>query len=138
MGTVTVRWLESKLFLAQDSHAHPIVLGKDPRDITQWAGAKASDLLLIAAAACPAWDVVEILLKQRAPLKDLRVECRAEQLPNPPYTYTCIHLHYQVRGDIQPHKLEKAIRLAEDKYCSVLSTLRLAIPVTSDFEIEAG
>jgi hypothetical protein len=39
MGTVTVRWLEEKHFLAQDSHAHPIVLGRDPRDLTQWAGA---------------------------------------------------------------------------------------------------
>jgi putative redox protein len=79
--------------------------------------------------------VVEILLKQREPLEDLRVECSAEQLPEPPYTFTKIHLHYMARGNLNPQKLEKAIRLSEDRYCSVLSTLRLAIPVTSDYEI---
>jgi hypothetical protein len=56
-------------------------------------------------------------------------------MSDPPYTFTCIHLHYQVTGAVNPEKLERAVRLSEDKYCSVISTLRPGVPITNDFQI---
>jgi len=135
MGTITLRWLENHLMVGSDTHGHSVVIGQSPEPPNEWVGMKPSDLLLVAAAACSTWDVVEILAKQRQPLEDLKVVCSGEQLSDPPNTFTSIHLHYVARGAINAEKLEKAIRLSEDKYCSVISTLRPGVVITSDFEI---
>jgi len=136
MSTVTLRWVDGKLMVGTDSNGHSIVIGKLPEDEKTFIGIKPSDLLLLAAAACTAYDVIEILLKQREPLKDLKILCSGEQLSEPPYNFTGIHLHYMIIGDVNKEKLERAIRLTEDKYCSVVTTLRPALPVTSDYEIK--
>ena len=135
MGTVTLRWVEGLLMVGTDSTGHSIVIGRSPEDKDSFVGLKASDLLLLAAAACSVYDVVEILAKQREPLQDLKVFCTGDQLPDPPYTFTKIHLHYQVKGAVDEKKLARAIQLSEDKYCSVISTLRPSVPVSSDYEI---
>jgi len=135
MGAITLRWVEEKMMVVSDTNGHSIVVGRSPDPQHQWIGVKPSDLLLMAVASCSAYDVVEILTKQREPLNDLKIVCTGDQLSEPPYTFTCIHLHYQVVGAVNSEKLERAIRLSEDKYCSVISTLRPGVPVTSDFEI---
>ena len=86
-------------------------------------------------ASCSAYDVVEIMEKQRESLDDLKVICEGDQTSEPPYTFTKIHLHYVAKGAVDPKKLEKAIRLSNDKYCSVICTLRPGVPISSDFEI---
>ena len=135
MGTITLHWLEGKLMVGIDSNHNAIVIGKSRERPDEFVGMKPSDLLLISAAACSAYDVVEILQKQREPLHGLKVLCSGEQMPEPPYTFTSIHIHYIVDGEVNPTKLKKAIYLSEDKYCSVISTLRPGVPVTSDYEI---
>lgn len=135
MGSVTIRWLESKMFVGSDSNGHSVVIGKSPDPGFQWAGIKPSDLLLLAVASCSAFDVVEILSKQREPLLDIKIVCEGDQMSDPPYTFTRVHLHYMVYGDVNPDRLMKAIRLSEEKYCSVISSLRPGVPISSDFEI---
>lgn len=140
MGIVTLRWLESHLMVGSDSNGHSIVIGENPQgDDPPWLGIKPSDLLLLAAASCSSYDVVSILKKQREPLMDLKVICSGEQMPEPPYAFIRIHLHYIVTGPVNAERLEKAIRLSEVKYCSVICTLTAGgLPVSSDFEILPG
>ena len=135
MGTVTLRWVEEKLMVVSDSNGHSVVVGRSPDPHFTYGGVKPSDLLLMAAAACSAYDVVEILTKQREPLVDLKVYCSGDQMSDIPYAFTKIHLRYEVHGSVKPEKLERAIRLSCEKYCSVLATLRPGVPISSDYEI---
>ena len=136
MGTITLRWVEGILMVGTDSNGHSIVIGRSPEDRDIFVGVKPSDLLLLAVASCTVYDVVDILAKQREPLKDLKVLCSGEQLPDPPNTFTKIHLHYEVTGAVDIKKLERAIHLSEDKYCSVISTLRPSVDISSDYEVK--
>ncbi|MDI6696476.1 MAG: OsmC family protein [Anaerolineales bacterium] len=135
MSSIILRWVEEKLMVASDSHGFSIAIGRSPDPAFEWAGVKPSDLLLMAVAACSAYDVVEILTKQREPLEDLKIICEGKQLDSPPYTFTNVHLRYEVHGAVNEEKLRRAIQLSEDKYCSVISTLRLGVPVTSEYEL---
>lgn len=135
MGTVSVKWIESTLMTGADSAGRPLVIGWARDREPQWAGLKPSDLLLLAAASCSTYDVVDILTKQREPLEGLDVTCTGEQLTEPPYNFTCIHLHYTVKGAVNPNKLARAIQLSEEKYCSVLNTLKPTVQVSSDFTV---
>ncbi len=136
MGTVSLKWLGSQMMLGADSFGRPVAIGWDRDREPEWTGLKPSDLLLLAAASCSAYDVVSILTKQREPLEGLEVSCAGEQESEPPYTFTTIHLHYVANGAVSPDKLARAIRLSEDKYCSVLNTLKAAVKITSDFELK--
>ena len=135
MGTITLRWVESTLMVGSDSNGHSIVIGRSPDDKSQYIGVKPSDLLLISAASCTAYDVVEILLKQRQPLQDFKIICRGDQQDEPPYKFTHIHIHFIIHGQVDPEKVRKAIQLSEQKYCSVTNTLKSGVTITSDYEI---
>jgi putative redox protein len=135
MGTITLRQVEKHLMVASDSNGHSVVIGKSPDPEHQWSGIKPSDLLLMAVASCSAYDVVEILTKQRTPFQDLKVICSGDQMSEPPYTFTRIHVRYELSGDVTPDKLARAISLSEEKYCSVIATLRPGTSISSEFEI---
>lgn len=134
-STVKLKWINSTLMMGMDSRGRSIVIGKDSESDTEWLGLKASDLLLISAAACTAYDVVNILKKQRERVIGFEVICTGEQLSDPPFTFVGIKMKYQIKGRIDRDKLEKAIYLSEEKYCSVLSTLKRALNFESSYEV---
>lgn len=58
-----------------------------------------------------------------------------EQETEPPYQFVILHLHYVITGQVNPEKLARAIQLSEEKYCSVIATLRPSVTISSDYEI---
>jgi putative redox protein len=135
MGTVSLKLVAGQLMVGADSFGHPLVIGSWPEKSPEWAGLKPSDLLLLAAASCSAYDVAMILGKQREPLEALEVQCTGTQEPEPPYQFTAIHLHYTAKGAVNPQKLARAIELSETKYCSVINTLKASVRITNDYDI---
>jgi putative redox protein len=99
------------------------------------AGAKPSDLLPVSLAACTAYDVVEILRKQRQERRGLAVEVTSTQDPDPPWTFRAIHMAFEFTGTIEERRAERAIDLAERKYCAVAATLRPVVALTHAFTI---
>lgn len=134
-STIQLKWIDGTLMTAVDSGGRPLVLGSLAADIHEWRGLKGSDLLLVSAAACATYDIITILQKQREPVEKLDVICTGEQAKDPPYKFEKIHLHYIIKGKVDADKAAKAIHLSEDKYCSVVATLRAAVAYSSDFEI---
>ena len=135
MGQIAVKWMDSQLMVGVDSFGHPLVMGSWPEKSPEWAGLKPSDLLLLSAASCSAYDVIVILDKQREPLGGLEVTCDGTQNPDPPYAFTELHLHYTAYAPVNEKKLARAIELSEEKYCSVINTLKPTVKISSDYEI---
>lgn len=129
---IQVKWLEEKQFVGIDSTGHSVVLSSPADGI----GMKPSDLLLVSLAGCTAYDVVDILGKQRQKLAGMTVEVNGEQDPEPPWTFRHIHTVFRLRGDLDPIAVRRAIELSEKKYCSVAATVRCAANLTWEFEIE--
>jgi len=134
-GTVNIRWAGARMMLGIDSRGSVIPIGFNRDEDPVWKAIKPSDLLLLAAASCSAYDVVEILQKQREPMEGLDIQCSGEQITEQPYNFVSIHLKYLIKGAVNPEKVERAIRLSEDKYCSVLATLRPSLEISSEYEI---
>ena len=89
-------------------------------------GPSPMDMLLVALATCMGSDVRMILEKSRVPLEALEVEVRGTRAPTDPRRYEELRLVYRVEGPGEEHqsRLERAIRLSRDTYCSVLHSLR--------------
>ena len=93
--------------------------------------------VLASLAACSSFHVLNILKKKRITVTGYSVEATAERREDPPpRVFTKIHLKYIVKGEnITPHAVETAIKLSEEKYCSVGGMLKKSVSITSSFEI---
>ena len=92
--------------------------------------------VLASLAACSSYHVVTILKKKRQDFSDYSVEMTADRRDEPPRVFTSIHLKYIIKGkNISREAVESAIRLSEEKYCSVGGMLKNAVKITSSYEI---
>ena len=95
-----------------------------------------TELLLVGLITCTGMDVVSILRKMRVVFREFRVSAEAEREPERPKAFTKIKLTYSVRGqDIPEDKLNRAIELSQERYCTAAASLRRALPLTHTFEI---
>lgn len=131
---VALRWLGDGLRFEGGAVGGPVTaVDGDGR----WATSPVN-LLAISLAACTAADVVDILGKMRVRLEALAVNVEGERRPEPPRRYTRIRLEYRVRGvpaEDEP-KLQRAVTLSHEKYCSVLHSLREDIELTTAVVLE--
>ncbi|MBN8657979.1 MAG: OsmC family protein [Anaerolineae bacterium] len=98
-----------------------------------------ADLLTMSLIGCSAYDVVEILEKQRQELHQLKISAEAQQDETPPWKFRKIHIHYQAIGRrLDLEKVKKAIHLSEEKYCSVYATLKDVIEITHEVDVVEG
>jgi putative redox protein len=91
--------------------------------------------LALSLAGCMASDVVHILVKGRMELKGLTAHLVAERAPEEPRRLVKVELRFAVRGAVPADKLERAIMLSRERYCSVWHSLRPDIAFTTSFEV---
>lgn len=101
------------------------------------AGPRPMELVLMGVAGCASYDVVTILKKSREEITGCRASVEATRAEEAPKVYTQIHLHFVVSGKNLTHaKVERAVRLSADKYCSASIMLgRGGVEITHTFEI---
>jgi putative redox protein len=99
-------------------------------------GVTPMELLATSLGACTAMDVASILVKMRQPLEEFSVEVSGERAEDHPKRFLSLEVAYHLKGDLDERKVERAISLSEERYCSVEATLRPAVSITSRYVIE--
>jgi putative redox protein len=117
-------WVKDLQFVASDDAGHGVVI--ESRREGASSGFTPMQLLLVAAAGCMAMDVVSILGKKRLPLRGFKVEMEGVRSDEHPKRFTKMRFVYTATGEIPQADLDEAIRLSEEKYCSVSATLKNA------------
>ena len=120
-----------------------IFLGRTPRGFeldfdaeAQW-GCIPTESLLLSIAGCLAIDVVSFITKMKSKITAFRIDITGERNPTPPQYYTKIDMMLTLAGEnITPKKLDRAISLSQEKYCSVYHSLRKDLKVTVAYTIE--
>lgn len=95
------------------------------------------ELVLVALCGCTGYDVVSILQKKREPLTGLEVSAEAEKAPDTPRVYTAIKVVYRISGKVARKAAEDAVRLSEEKYCSVSAMLGKTARISVEIELDA-
>ena len=112
---------------------HSLVLDSD-----RHAGLSPTQALAVSLAGCMAIDVVDILQKGRFALDGVQARLESERRSEPPRYVTGVALHFVVTGDVPADRVERAIELSRERYCSVLHSLRSDIDFQASFEILPG
>lgn len=93
-------------------------------------------LLLAGIGGCSAIDIMGILEKQKQPLEDLQVKINGDKQSTGTYSeFKTIHLKFIFTGDLNPKKVERAIDLSINKYCSVSKALEKGSEITTSYKI---
>ena len=107
-------------------------------DVRYEEGCSPTETLLLSIAGCLSIDVVHILRKMRCDITKFEISADGTRKPDPPQYYTSVDLMIHVSGEgITPKKIDRAIALSRDKYCSVYHSLRQDIEVNIKYEIES-
>ncbi|MFT5219575.1 MAG: putative redox protein [Planctomycetota bacterium] len=131
-----VKWLDHMSFVGESGSGHSVVMDGAPEAGGRNLGIRPMEMLLLGLGGCTAFDVVMILRKSRQDFVDCEVEIEAERAEQIPKVFTRIHVHFIVKGkNLDPVKVEKAVKLTAEKYCSASKMLEQVAELSHDFEI---
>jgi putative redox protein len=132
MIAAKVKWTEQMRFEGTGNSGHAMLVDGDSK-----VANSPMELVLVALCGCTAYDVVNILRKKREPLTMVEVSAEAEKAPDPPRVYTAIKLRYRVAGKVSRKAVEDAVKLSEEKYCSVSAMLNKTAKITYLIELDS-
>lgn len=127
------------VFEANPPSGNPIRMDAWEEDGGQQSGPTPVETLLSAIAGCSAMDVISILQKKRQVVTSYRIEVDGERGPRGVYPrpFLSITLRHIVKGEnLDPAAVARAVELSDTKYCTVITTLRAAPEVKSEFVVE--
>ncbi|HZQ18521.1 MAG TPA: OsmC family protein [Terriglobales bacterium] len=132
MIKATAKWSGELRFAGVGNGGHSVLMDGDAK-----AGNSPMELVLLALCGCTAYDVVSILQKKRERLTGLEVTAHAKKASEPPRVYTEIKLLYQISGEVTKKSAEDAVRLSEEKYCSVAAMLSKTARITYEIQLDS-
>lgn len=131
-----VNWAGGAAFVGESSGGHRIIMDGPPEGGGRNLGPRPMETLLLGMGACASYDVVSILKKGRQALQDCLVEIEAERAETEPKVFTRIHLHFILTGHgLDESRVDRAIALSAEKYCSASIMLGKTADISHSFEI---
>lgn len=136
----SIEWTGDAGFLGKSGSGHAVQMDGPPDHGGKNQGPRPMEMLLLGLGGCAAFDVVLILKRGRQAISGCQAEIEADRADTDPKVFTRIHLHFVVEGtDLDPRKVERAISMSAEKYCSASIMLAKTAQITHDFEIvQAG
>ena len=132
VNTASLTWDKDLIFLGRTPRGFELDFDAE----AQW-GCIPTESLLLSIAGCLAIDVVSFITKMKAKITKFRIDIAGERNPTPPQYYTKVDMVIHIAGEhITPKKLDRAIALSQEKYCSVYHSLRKDLKVNVTYTIE--
>ncbi len=111
-------------FEAQNSIGQLVELDAKPEIGGEGKGFRPMEMLLVGLGGCSGIDMVNVLTKQKEPLKDIKIKINATRKDEEmPPIFDVINIHFDLTGELNAQKVERALALTFDKYCSVSNIL---------------
>ena len=131
--TLTQPERNQRQFVVETGSGHHFLVD----DAAGGTGPKPIELVAAALAGCTAFDVITILRgKKQQHVTGYEVRVEAEQAERPPQVFVAVRIHHIVTGrEVDPSAVSEAIRISEEKYCSVEGMLKQTAVITTTFEI---
>lgn len=132
----TIKWVGEVGFEGSADSGHTVMMDGPPDHGGKNRGSRPMEVVLIGMGGCTAFDVVHILKKARQEITDCVAQVEAERADTDPKVFTKIHIHFVVTGrKLDPKRVDNAIHLSAEKYCSASIMLGKTARITHDFEI---
>ncbi len=132
VNKATLTWDKDLIFVGRTQRGYEVEY-----DAQQQWGCSPTETLLLSVAGCMAIDMVSFLKKMKCEIKSYKMDIVGERNPTPPQYYTSMEMIISVTGtELTAKKLERAISLSHEKYCSVYHSLRKDMKMKVDYTFE--
>ncbi|HKK41873.1 MAG TPA: OsmC family protein [Bacteroidales bacterium] len=132
---VNTKWLDGMAFEG-DIDGHKVVIDADSQVGGKNRGPKPKPFMLLSLGGCTAMDVISILNKMRVTVDSFNVRVEGDLTEEHPKHFYKMHVVYEFTGkDLPMDKLEKAVKLSEERYCGVSAVYRKAMEITSEIKV---
>jgi putative redox protein len=132
----SVRWTRTLHFEGTSSNAREVAIDHAP-PLGDGEGHSPMELTLMSLAGCSGQTVMSLLVKMQQNVRAFSVKASGEKRDDHPRVFTSLHLEFRVAGDsLDLEKIQKAVRLTEEKYCPVWSMLKSGVPISSSIVLE--
>ncbi len=139
MVEAKLKWTGGIRFEGKSLFGHKIITDGAKSAGGSESGYKPTELLMFGLAGCTGIDVATILTKMRQELTGIEVEVQGHQPEEYPKPFSKIYIKYIFTGkNLDKGKVEQAIQMSEDKYCSISQTLKGVSNIISTYEIHEG
>ncbi len=135
---VTVEWKGGMAFEATPPSGNSFIMDSVPDHGGNGLGPSPFEALVSSVAACSAIDVVLILQKKRLNISKYTIEItwtRPEEGVYPRPIVSAVVTHKISGENLNEDAVKQAVALSDEKYCSVIASLRSPVHVESKFEI---
>ena len=133
---ISVNWVDGLLMVGKSDSGHTITMDGPPESGGENLGVRPMEMLLLGVAGCTMIDIVTTLKKMRQDLSHLETKINAERATDHPKVFTDIHIQFIFKGqNLDEKKVDKAITLSAEKYCSASIMLGETATITHDFEV---
>jgi len=123
-------------FEATNSIGQTVELDAKPEIGGEGSGFRPMEMLLVGLGGCSGIDMVNVLTKQKEPLNDIKIKIKANRkIDEIPPIFDVINIHFDLYGDLNVQKVERALELTFNKYCSVSNILERSATIKFSYAI---
>jgi putative redox protein len=132
VNRATLTWEKELIFVGTTQEGYDIEF-----DAQMQQGCKPTDALLLALAGCMGIDVVMFLQKMRMKISSFKMDLTGERNPTPPQYYKSVEMVMHIAGEgLDTKKIDRAVSLSQEKYCSVYNSLRKDMVVKVSYVLQ--
>lgn len=132
---VDMAWTDQLAFEA-DLDGHRLIVDATKETGGNDLGPRPKKLMLAALGGCTGVDVIMILKKMKVEVEAFNVIIEADVTEEHPKHYNKMKVIYQFKGKDLPYdKLERAVKLSEEKYCGVTAVYRKAMEMEVEIRV---
>jgi putative redox protein len=129
---IRLHWEGGERFSGQAGAVDVVIDGSSPAVLSPMQA------VALGLAGCMSVDVATILEKGRQPLAGMEVRLVGQRAEQPPRRFLAFRLHYRIEGAVDPARVERAVELSRERYCSAWHSLRTDISLETSYEIVDG
>lgn len=122
-------------FEAQNESGFTVELDANPAIGGEGKGFRPMEMLLVGLGGCSGIDMVNILTKQKEDLVDIKINIKASRVNAEPAIFEEINIQFNLTGNLSVAKVERALKMTFDKYCSVSNILGRSAAINFSYSI---
>lgn len=123
-------------FEAENSVGQTVELDANPAIGGEGKGFRPMEMLLVGLGGCSGIDMINVLTKQKEQLDDVKIKITATRKDEEvPAIFDVITIHFDLYGQLSVQKVERALDLTFDKYCSVSNILGRSSTINFSYTI---
>ena len=131
-----IKWVQDVMFVGESGSGHSLVIDGALDAGGRNMGFRPMELMLLGLGSCSAFDVLMILKRGREQVTDCVVELDGQRAETDPKVYTAVELIYKISGkNLDANKVERAVNLSAEKYCSASKMFGMTAKLTHRIEI---